>query len=77
MLLELYRIVLARYYFCNDLSGNGLRRKLLMAYTSQVTVLESQDRLGGRIHTDFSSGFPVDMVMEYYMFAMYLFLFFT
>ena len=32
-----------------------------MAYTLQVTVLESQDRLGGRIHTDFSSGFPVDM----------------
>ncbi|KAK4788241.1 hypothetical protein SAY86_019560 [Trapa natans] len=27
----------------------------------QVTVLESRDRIGGRIHTDFSFGFPVDL----------------
>ena len=27
----------------------------------QVTVLESRGRIGGRIHTDFSNGYPVDM----------------
>jgi hypothetical protein len=27
----------------------------------QVTLLESRDRLGGRIHTDYSFGCPVDM----------------
>ncbi|CAN1351918.1 Polyamine oxidase 3 [Linum perenne] len=27
----------------------------------QVVVLESRDRLGGRVHTDFSFGFPVDL----------------
>ncbi|CAK9324405.1 unnamed protein product [Citrullus colocynthis] len=27
----------------------------------QVTLLESRDRLGGRIHTDYSFGFPVDL----------------
>ena len=27
----------------------------------QVVLLESRDRLGGRIHTDYSLGCPVDM----------------
>lgn len=27
----------------------------------QVTLLESRDRLGGRIHTDYTFGFPVDL----------------
>ncbi|CAI9787119.1 unnamed protein product [Fraxinus pennsylvanica] len=27
----------------------------------QVIVLESRDRIGGRVHTDYSSGFPVDL----------------
>ncbi|XP_020684432.1 polyamine oxidase 3 isoform X1 [Dendrobium catenatum] len=27
----------------------------------QVVVLESRDRVGGRVHTDYSFGFPVDM----------------
>ncbi|KAL9357794.1 hypothetical protein Peur_051047 [Populus x canadensis] len=27
----------------------------------QVVLLESRDRLGGRVHTDFSLGFPVDL----------------
>lgn len=27
----------------------------------QVMVLESRDRLGGRVHTDYSFGFPVDL----------------
>lgn len=27
----------------------------------QVVLLESRDRLGGRIHTDYSFGCPVDM----------------
>ncbi|XVE86233.1 hypothetical protein DITRI_Ditri18aG0019000 [Diplodiscus trichospermus] len=27
----------------------------------QVTVLESRDRIGGRVHTDYSFGFPVDL----------------
>lgn len=30
-------------------------------YCPQVILLESRDRLGGRIHTDYSFGFPVDM----------------
>lgn len=29
--------------------------------TFQVMVLESRDRLGGRVHTDYSFGFPVDL----------------
>jgi len=27
----------------------------------QVVVLESRDRIGGRVHTDYSFGFPVDL----------------
>ena len=27
----------------------------------QVVLLESRERLGGRVHTDFSFGFPVDL----------------
>ncbi|XP_042374639.1 polyamine oxidase 3-like [Zingiber officinale] len=27
----------------------------------QVVLLESQDRIGGRVHTNYSFGFPVDM----------------
>jgi len=27
----------------------------------QVTVLESRDRIGGRVHTDYSFGCPIDM----------------
>jgi polyamine oxidase len=27
----------------------------------QVMVLESRDRIGGRVHTDYSFGFPVDL----------------
>lgn len=27
----------------------------------QVTLLESRDRIGGRVHTDYSFGFPVDL----------------
>jgi protoporphyrinogen oxidase len=27
----------------------------------QVTLLESRDRLGGRVHTDYSFGCPIDM----------------
>lgn len=32
----------------------------------QVTLLESRDRLGGRIHTDYSFGFPVDLGASWY-----------
>lgn len=35
--------------------------KQLQQYGFQVTVLEGRDRLGGRIHTDRSLGFPVDL----------------
>lgn len=27
----------------------------------QVVVLESRDRIGGRVHTDYSFGFPIDL----------------
>ena len=27
----------------------------------QVVLLESRDRIGGRVHTDYSFGFPVDL----------------
>lgn len=27
----------------------------------QVVVLESRDRIGGRVHTDYSFGFPLDL----------------
>lgn len=32
-----------------------------------MTVLESRDRLGGRIHTDYSFGSPVDMGASWYV----------
>lgn len=30
-------------------------------FNVQVTVLESRNRIGGRVCTDYSFGFPVDM----------------
>ncbi|KAG4975056.1 hypothetical protein JHK84_032172 [Glycine max] len=42
------------------ISGLAAARSLHDA-SFKVTVLESRDRLGGRIHTDFSFGCPVDM----------------
>lgn len=35
--------------------------RALQKTSFKVTVLESQDRIGGRIRTDYSFGFPVDM----------------
>lgn len=32
----------------------------------QVVLLESRDRLGGRVYTDYSFGFPVDMGASWY-----------
>ncbi|XP_024528986.1 probable polyamine oxidase 2 [Selaginella moellendorffii] len=42
------------------ISGLAAARMLHKA-AFKVTVLESRDRIGGRIYTDFSFGFPVDM----------------
>ncbi|KAF1891018.1 hypothetical protein Lal_00001153 [Lupinus albus] len=42
------------------ISGVAAARSLYDA-SFKVTVLESRDRLGGRIHTDYSLGCPVDM----------------
>ncbi|KAF7816289.1 putative polyamine oxidase 4 [Senna tora] len=42
------------------ISGIAAARSLYDA-SFNVTVLESRDRLGGRIHTDYSFGCPVDM----------------
>ncbi|XP_057430081.1 probable polyamine oxidase 4 [Lotus japonicus] len=42
------------------ISGIAAARSLYDA-SYKVTVLESRDRLGGRIHTDYSFGSPVDM----------------
>ncbi|KAH7285193.1 hypothetical protein KP509_33G017300 [Ceratopteris richardii] len=33
----------------------------LQNWSCKVVVLESRERIGGRIHTDYSNGFPVDM----------------
>ncbi|KAL3646174.1 Polyamine oxidase 2 [Castilleja foliolosa] len=35
--------------------------RALFEASFQVTVLESRDRIGGRVHTDYSFGFPVDL----------------
>jgi polyamine oxidase len=35
--------------------------RILHDASFKVTLLESRDRLGGRIHTDYSFGCPVDM----------------
>lgn len=37
-----------------------------LACCPQVTVLESRDRIGGRAHTDYSFGFPVDLGAAWY-----------
>uniref|UniRef100_A0A2P2MJZ1 Uncharacterized protein MANES_02G090500 n=1 Tax=Rhizophora mucronata TaxID=61149 RepID=A0A2P2MJZ1_RHIMU len=42
------------------LSGLAAARALHDA-SFQVVLLESRDRLGGRVHTDYSFGFPVDL----------------
>ncbi|KAI9118459.1 hypothetical protein K1719_010791 [Acacia pycnantha] len=44
----------------SGISGIASARSLYDA-SFKVTVLESRDRLGGRIHTDYSFGCPVDM----------------
>lgn len=31
------------------------------SFLFQVVLLESRDRIGGRVHTDYSFGFPVDL----------------
>jgi phytoene dehydrogenase-like protein len=33
----------------------------------QVTVLESRDRIGGRVHTDYSFGCPIDMGASWFV----------
>ncbi|KAF9664189.1 hypothetical protein SADUNF_Sadunf17G0130300 [Salix dunnii] len=35
--------------------------KLMVVILFKVALLESRDRLGGRIHTDYSFGYPVDL----------------
>ncbi|KAJ3692904.1 hypothetical protein LUZ60_011999 [Juncus effusus] len=35
--------------------------RALSNYSFKVTVLESRDRIGGRVHTDYSFGCPIDM----------------
>lgn len=35
-------------------------------------MLESRDRLGGRIYTDYTNGFPVDMGASWYEVAPYI-----
>uniref|UniRef100_A0A1J3CQT4 Putative polyamine oxidase 4 n=1 Tax=Noccaea caerulescens TaxID=107243 RepID=A0A1J3CQT4_NOCCA len=44
----------------SGISGLAAARNLSEA-SFKVTVLESRDRIGGRIHTDYSFGCPVDM----------------
>ncbi|XP_010528605.1 PREDICTED: probable polyamine oxidase 4 [Tarenaya hassleriana] len=44
----------------SGISGLAAARNLLDA-SFKVTVLESRDRIGGRIHTDYSFGCPVDL----------------
>jgi polyamine oxidase len=42
------------------ISGVAAARALSNA-SFEVTVLESRDRVGGRVHTDYSFGCPIDM----------------
>jgi polyamine oxidase len=35
--------------------------RVLSNSSFEVTVLESRDRIGGRVHTDYSFGCPIDM----------------
>ena len=44
----------------SGISGLAAARSLSEA-SFNVIVLESRDRIGGRIHTDYSFGCPVDM----------------
>lgn len=44
----------------SGISGLAAARNLSEA-SFNVTVLESRDRIGGRIHTDYSFGCPVDL----------------
>jgi protoporphyrinogen oxidase len=48
---------------CSYLLITIVRTLLLNVYlfNVQVTVLESRNRIGGRVCTDYSFGFPVDM----------------
>ncbi|KAJ4912776.1 Uncharacterized protein Rs2_07397 [Raphanus sativus] len=48
----------------SDISGLTAARNLSEAFFSS-TVLESRDRIGGCIHTDYSFGCPVDMGATY------------
>ncbi|KAB8097003.1 hypothetical protein EE612_025636, partial [Oryza sativa] len=42
--------------FAGIAAANALRNA-----SFEVVLLESRDRIGGRIHTDYSFGFPVDL----------------
>lgn len=33
----------------------------MLFFFFQVVVLESRDRIGGRVYTDYSFGFPIDL----------------
>lgn len=46
-------------WWCNHIYLRKMKRSFCDAF--QVILLESRDRIGGRVHTDYSFGFPVDL----------------
>ena len=53
--------VLGRYTLETDFDHHRFLNGCVVFLSFQVTVLESRDRIGGRVHTDYSFGFPVDL----------------
>ncbi|KAL0844798.1 hypothetical protein Bca101_018044 [Brassica carinata] len=54
-----------RKWFCWNLSCSHFSRCFLSGFVCFM-VLESRDRIGGRVHTDYSFGFPVDLGASWY-----------
>jgi hypothetical protein len=53
---------------------NGLTYLLMMhskCSQFQVILLESRDRIGGRVHTDYSFGFPVDLGASWWVYPFF------
>jgi hypothetical protein len=54
--LTIHTFIVISSFICIERGGTKVYN-----FFVQVVLLESRDRLGGRIHTDYSFGFPVDL----------------